>query len=239
MNETIMYTIIATLTGVVGTGLGGVISIFIKTKSNKFLSCMLEFSGGLMVSIVFLELLPSALEKSNIINVILGIAIGIFFMYMTQMISFKNSNSLIQVGLVMAIGIAMHNIPEGLAIGVSLEVDLALGMSLIIAILVHNVPEGIAFAMPLRMGGMKKVKIVVISIITGLATGVGGLIGVILGEISNNVVSLSLAIASGAMLFVVFYEIIPKSKEIYKGTLSSFFNLIGITFGILLRYVIR
>lgn len=239
MNETILYTILGTLCGAIGTGLGGVISLFTNKKSNKFLSCILEFSAGLMLTVVFLDLLPNALLITDFLTILLGILIGIFFINITECINFSNDNSYLKMGTMIAIGIAMHNLPEGLAIGVSFDTDFSLGLTIAVAILLHDIPEGLALAIPLKMGGMKAYKILLISIITGLATGLGGLIGVIVGKISENIIGLSLSIASGAMIFIVICEIIPKSKQIYRGTLSSFFNILGIIIGIMINCVLH
>ncbi|MFI3226327.1 MAG: ZIP family metal transporter [Clostridia bacterium] len=238
MNETVFFTLLGTLTGAVGTGLGGVISLCTKRKSSKFLSCILEFSAGLMLAVVFSDLLPNAFEKTNALITILGILIGILFMNITECITFNQKNSYLHIGTVLAIGIAMHNLPEGLAIGVSLDTDFTLGLSIAVAILLHDIPEGLALSIPLKMGGMKPLKILFIATATGLATGLGGLIGVILGKISDEIIGLSLGIASGAMIFIVICEIIPKSKQMYKGTLSAWFCLCGILVGILINSVL-
>lgn len=239
MNDTLLYTIWTTLVGVIGTGLGGVFALLIGKRSNKFLACILELSAGLMLAIIFLDLLPSAFAKTSISNVIFGIIFGILFMIFSENIAFEKHNSLIYVGITMAIGIAMHNIPEGLAIGVSLDVDRAMGISLMIAILLHNIPEGLAMSVPLKMGGMAKLKILLIAVLTGLATGVGGLIGIVVGNIGENTIGACLGLASGAMLYVVCVEIIRKSKQIYKGKLSSFACILGIILGVFLSEILK
>lgn len=238
MQDTIYYTFLTTLAGVIGTGIGGFLFILIGKRSNKFLSSMLEFSAGLMLAVIFLDLIPNALEKSNPLNVFLGIIIGIWFMNLTNSINFSHLNSYIQVGMVMAVGIAMHNIPEGLAMGAFFDVDFSAGISFMITILIHNIPEGLAFAIPLTMGGMKNWKILFIAIITGLSTGIGGFIGIILGNINDNFIASCLAIASGAMLFVVIHEMIPKSKTIYRGKISNWFNIMGIIIGIFIKCIV-
>lgn len=236
MNDTIFFTILGTLTGAVGTGLGGFISICTKRNSNKFLSFILQFSAGLMLSIIFLDLLPSAFQRTDGITIILGIIIGIFFMNIAEFLCSDSTNSFTQTGIVLAIAIAMHNLPEGLAIGVSFDTDFSLGLSIATAILLHNIPEGVALSIPLKMGGMNPFKILIIAILTGLATGIGGFLGVIIGKISDNIIGLSLSIASGAMLFIVILELIPKSKQIYNCTLK--FCFIGFFLGILIHCVL-
>ncbi|MFI3115438.1 MAG: ZIP family metal transporter [Clostridia bacterium] len=238
MNETIFYTLLGTLSGAIGTGLGGVFAICTNKKSNKFLSCILELSAGLMLSVVFLDLLPNAFLRTDFITNILGLLIGIFFMVLTKSVICDDNNSYQSIGMVLAVGIALHNLPEGLAIGVSLDADFSLGLSIALAILLHDVPEGLAMSIPLKMANMHPIKILCISIFAGLTTGLGGLIGVIIGKISDNIIGLSLSIASGAMIYVIIMELIPKSKEIYKGKLSSEFNMLGIILGVLVKTVL-
>lgn len=237
MNETIIYTLVGTLSGTFGTLIGGILSLCTDKKSSKFLSSIFELSAGLMLSVVFLDLLPNAVLKTDGFTVILGLLIGIFFMNITKSVVSCQKNSFLSMGKMLAIGIFLHNLPEGLAIGVALDADFNLGISIAIAILIHDIPEGLAMSIPLKMGGMKSWKILVIATITGLATGIGGFIGVFLGKISENIIGLSLSIASGAMIYVVIHEILPKSKQIYNGVLSSWFNILGIILGVLANII--
>ncbi len=231
-----LYILYITLAGSLGTGFGGILSLILPTKSKKFFCMVLELSAGLMTTVIFFDLLPNAMEKAKIFDVIFGFLTGIFFMIITECLTESKSNSLIRMGSFMAIGIALHNFPEGLALGVAFDFDLSLAWSLLIAIFVHDIPEGLAFALPLKMGGMKKAKIVAISIITGLATGFGGIFGMILGEISNNTIGFSLALASGAMFYIVFNSILPKSKTLCCSKMTFFANIVGIIVGILISH---
>lgn len=238
MNDTLFFTALSTVAGVLGTGIGGFLCIIINKKSNKFLSSILEFSAGLMLSVVFLDLLPNAIEKASNTNIFVGVILGILFMKQTTKIPFKSRNSYIKTGLIMAMSIALHNFPEGLAIGASFDVDFTFGLSIMIAILLHDIPEGLALSIPLKVGGMGKIKIIIIALMTGLATGVGGFFGVIVGGINESLIGSCLAIASGAMIYVVIMEMIPKSKQIYKGAISGWFNIFGIVFGVILFQIL-
>lgn len=146
-------TLIGLFFGTFGTTLGGIIGVIIKKHSNKFLSFILAFASGLMMSVICFDLLPEALEISNILNVMLGAVIGIVAMIFCDLLvekkfstntKFKNSkNSLLKTGIIVSIGLAIHNFPEGLAIGSGFEASLKLGLSLAIAICLHDIPEGI------------------------------------------------------------------------------------------------
>lgn len=150
--ELLKTTIMGLFFGTFGTTLGGILGVFIKRKSNKFLSFILSFASGLMMSVVCFDLIPEALEISNIFFVIVGIIIGIIAMIFCDLLvenkfSQKNSienqeNSLLKTGMIVSIGLAIHNFPEGLAIGSGFEASMRLGLSLAVAICLHDIPEG-------------------------------------------------------------------------------------------------
>ncbi len=151
-----------------------------------------------------------------------------------------NKISLFVAGIVMACAIALHNIPEGMTIGASYAVDNAvLGKSsLILAILIglHNIPEGMAVSVPLISGGMKKINAVLITASTGIPTIIGALLGYWLGEIGPMGLTLSLGFASGAMLYVVFGEILPQSILMYHSKLPAFSTIVGMLVGLLIIF---
>ena len=143
-------------------------------------------------------------------------------------------------GMVMASAIALHNVPEGMTIGASYASnDGAMGnAALVLAILIglHNIPEGMAVSVPLISGGMARWKAVLITACTGIPTIVGALLGYLLGEIGPMGLTLSLGFASGAMLYVVFGEILPQSILMYHSKLPAFSAIAGILAGILIIF---
>ena len=141
-------------------------------------------------------------------------------------------NHLIESGMIIAIGVALHNFPEGLAIGSGFDVSLILGINLALVIAFHDVPEGLAVALPMKAGGLKNVKILLYTCLSGLPTAFGALFGVLVGEISNIAITLCLSFAGGAMLYIVCGDIIPESKRLYGGRISTIGNILGILVGI-------
>ena len=143
-------------------------------------------------------------------------------------------------GIVMASAIALHNVPEGMTIGASYASnDGLLGTSaLILAVIIglHNIPEGMAVSVPLISGGMAKWKAVLITASSGIPTILGALLGYMLGEIGPLGLTLSLGFASGAMLYVVFGEILPQSILMYHSKLPAFSAIIGILAGMLIIF---
>ena len=146
-------------------------------------------------------------------------------------------------GLIMAAAIALHNIPEGMVIGSSFAKttdELILnraGITMAIVIGLHNIPEGMAVAVPLISGGMPKWKAVMITAITGAPTIIGALLGYYIGVLGPVALALALSFASGAMLYVVFAELIPESILMWKSKLPAMAILIGIVTGLIIIYI--
>ena len=242
MNEILKTTILGLFFGTFGTTLGGIIGVIIKKNSNKFLSFILAFASGLMMSIICFDLIPEALGISSIINIIIGIIIGIIVMIFCDIIVQKkfntnkrfekNENTLLKTGIIVSIGLAIHNFPEGLAIGSGFEASMKLGLSLALAICLHDIPEGISMAVPMKNGGMKISKVIFYVVLSGITTGIGAFFGAIVGSISQEVISICLSFAAGAMLYIVSGELIPESNQLYHGKMTAVGNMIGFIIGI-------
>ena len=144
-----------------------------------------------------------------------------------------NKNGLLTTGIIVSIGLALHNFPEGLAIGSGFGTSIVLGYSLAIAICMHDIPEGISMAVPMKAGGMKKTKVILYVILSGVTTGIGAFVGACIGGISEQIISMCLSFAAGAMLYIVSGELIPESNKLYNGRLSALGNIIGILIGLI------
>ncbi len=127
MSEILKTTLLGLFFGTFGTTLGGIIGVIIKKNSNKFLSFILSFASGLMMAVICFDLIPEALGISNLSNIVIGIILGIVGMIFCDLLVEKkfnnnkfsgNKNNLLKTGIVVSIGLAIHNFPEGLAIRV-------------------------------------------------------------------------------------------------------------------------
>ncbi len=124
MSELLKTTLVGLFFGTFGTTLGGIIGVLFKNTSNKFLSFILSLASGLMTAIICFNLIPEALEISLILNVLIGIIVGVIAMIMCDFLvekKFSNNkkytnNNLLKTGIIVSIGLAIHNFPEGLAI---------------------------------------------------------------------------------------------------------------------------
>jgi len=250
--------------GVVGMGLGGLFTAILGSRTDRMISIFLSFAGGVMVSVVLLELIPEAIEYSNVAVAILGLAMGALmvlvlhnimdkisgagksksklhgtyaeFFHQDEIISKKKS--MLRSGMVMLFAIGLHNIPEGLAMGAAGVHDAGLGLTIAIIIALHNIPEGMAVSAPLIAGGLSKTKSVILILLVGATTAIGAILGVVIGGISDTALALSFSIAGGAMLYVVFGEILPQSIVTNKDRVPTVFALVGTVVGMLLTEII-
>ena len=152
-------------------------------------------------------------------------------------------SGLFLAGLVMAAAIALHNVPEGVVIGASFArtVDQILsnrgGLIMALVIGLHNIPEGMAVAVPLISGGMRKWQAVGVTALSGAPTILGAVMGFLIGAISPTALVVSLSFASGAMLYVVFGELLPESILMWKSKLPATAAILGIITGLIIIYL--
>lgn len=277
-------TLVTLISGAGGTGLGGLIGALFKSESNRTISLLLAFAGGVMTAMVCFDLLAEAEEAANqvtehgVLLVILAVALGVAVVYLLNHLIDRKTRkevshtadadhpethddidelvhadhlnmhkrhhdsklSLFVAGVVMACAIALHNIPEGMTIGASFAVssDLMWGTGMIMAVLIglHNIPEGMAVAVPLISGGTGRVKATLITAACGLPTVLGAWLGFWLGDIGPLGLTMSLGFASGAMLYVVFGEIMPESYLIYRSKLPAFAVMVGLALGMFMIF---
>ena len=276
----VLGTLILTtaIAGVAGTGLGGLIGALLQKDSNRIVSLLLSFAGGVMLSVVSFDLVVEAIETGvGIGTVIFAIALGVAVIYILNRIIDKKTNpelehidethpktaddldelihsdhlehhyknkdsklSLFVAGIVMACAIALHNVPEGMTIGAAYASNNGAmgGAAIVLAVLIglHNIPEGMAVSVPLIAGGMRKWKAVLITASSGIPTIVGALLGFALGELGPVGLALSLGFASGAMLYVVFGEILPQAILMYHSKLPAFSAIGGMLVGLLIIF---
>lgn len=257
---------ITALAGIGGTGLGGLTACLLRRDSEKTISLLLSFAAGVMTAVVCFDLLTDAVKPENsatptgIWMVAAGVLVGyaavaVLNAWIDGRAGLTGGNgapggpgtggrarSLLVAGAVMAAAIALHNVPEGMVIGASFARETAArspvreGLVLAAVIGLHNIPEGMAVAVPLISGSMPKVKTVLITAATGAPTVLGALAGYCLGTIGPRMLALSLSFASGAMLYVVFGELLPESSQMWHSHLPALAAVIGMLVGLVIVY---
>ncbi|NLC12269.1 MAG: ZIP family metal transporter [Firmicutes bacterium] len=242
MNGVLQVSLIGLLAGVIGTASGGIVVFFLKNPRKELLSFVLGFSGGIMLAIVFSDLIPEAIEAGNMVSAILGLCLGVILILILDLKLphfhiFETDNEyacFLRTGVILGLGIAMHNLPEGIAIGAGYMASPALGFALAFTIALHNVPEGMAMAGPLCVGGMRIRQIFLFTGLAGLPMGIGAFIGAYVGLLSPLILSLALGFAGGAMLYIIFNELIPGSQSLSSGYAGTFGAVFGTMAGIII-----
>ncbi|MCL1991436.1 MAG: ZIP family metal transporter [Spirochaetes bacterium] len=245
------------LAGIGGMALGGLVSVIMLRKPSEKITCwMMSFAAGVMVSIVFFGLLPETLELASVAVSIFGLVLGIVVIMALNRIvdriahareeewglhhthegfyhadEFIKSPKALKSGVLLLIAIALHNIPEGMAIGAGGTHDYRIGSLLALMIALHNIPEGMAVAAPLLAGNINRWKVLLITALCGSTTLIGGFVGILIGGVSDFAVALSLSAAGGAMLYIVFGEMIPLAAVMTKTRTASVVTLFGIIVG--------
>ena len=237
----IMQALIATIFTYLITALGAAIVFFFKKISKNIMDAMLGFAAGVMTAASYFSLLAPAIESSIELELtpwlitFLGFAAGGLLLFIAdkvfdKLISKKNKRILMLIS-----SITIHNIPEGLAVGIAFgsifygingattlsAIMLAIGIGL------QNFPEGSAVSIPLIREGMSRKKAFFYGQLSGIVEPIAGVIGAILVLKVRILLPFFLAFAAGAMIYVVVSELIPESQSNEKKDLMALFTIIG------------
>ncbi len=244
LTDLLVITLIGLIAGVVGTSAGGLSVVLIGKIKDEVLSVLLGFSAGVMVAITFLELIPHAVEDYSIWTATLGILLGIGIIGIIDMKlphrhfsmfidGDKERGKQLKTGVLLSLGIAMHNLPEGVAIGVAFLESFELGIGVALLMAIHNFPEGMAVGAAMCVGGVKSSKVALVTILAGVPMGIGTFIGRSLEGVSDLTLSIAFGFAAGAMLYIVFDELIPDAHRKMKGHYAIMGILSGIILGLI------
>lgn len=218
------------------TAAGASLVFFFKTMNRAVLDGMLGFTGGVMVAASYWSLLAPAIEMSEgegfikVIPAASGFLMGALFLFALDKtlphlhINFKETEGIKspwQRTTLLVLAITLHNIPEGLAVGVLFggvaagipEASIAGAVTLAIGIGIQNFPEGIAVSMPLRRMGMSRRKSFMYGQSSAIVEPIAGVIGAFAVTFFTPILPYALAFAAGAMIFVVVEEVIPETQQ--------------------------
>lgn len=241
MNLTNIF-LIGLVAGVVGTGAGGIVAILTHRKTKLPFSTLLGLAAGIMLAVIFEELIAHAIEDGGLIVGTVGVMLGILIMMALDTFlphkelsddSGGHNVSLRRVGVLIGIGIAMHNFPEGVAIGASYAREPVIGLTLAIVLVLHNIPEGMAMAVPLAGGGVPSLKVLWFTALAGIPMGIGSLLGGLIGQTSPIMLGLGLGFAGGAMLYITCHELIPGAQKRAHGHAAT----VGIAVGAIVTLI--
>lgn len=147
------------------------------------------------------------------------------------------SHTLHTAGLVLAVAVALHNMPVGMAIGATFA-GAARGGGILAALIIglHNIPEGMSIAAPLLAGGSRPAAAIGIAALSGLPTILGALLGYGAGTMNPLLLAISLSFAAGAMLYVIFGELLPEGEHLWQSRLSGLSTMLGMLLGMALIF---
>lgn len=239
INNTTYLVIFGSLVSLLGTMVGASLGVLIKNPSKKVLGSVIGFAGGIMLSVVVFDLIPEALNKwsfkGTLFFCILGIVLVIFA---DTKIKINNVNLHTKVAVITAIGLMIHNFPEGVIMGCGFAAGGTLGIKMALIIGIHDIPEGIAVSAPLMASDIKIYKILIYAFLTAFPTVLGTLLGAFISHISTNVLGACLSFASGIMLYVVCGEMIPESSKLWDGITSTLGVLAGVIVGLIITHIL-
>ena len=233
--------LIATLFTYLVTALGASIVFFFKKISKNIMDAMLGFAAGVMISASYFSLLGPAIESSTILNLtpwsttFIGFFMGGLLLYTTDIFFTKILGKKKKRILMLISSITIHNIPEGLAVGIAFGsvfygIEGATTLSAImlaIGIGLQNFPEGSAVSIPLLREGMNRKKAFFYGSLSAIVEPIFGVIGAILVLKVRILLPFFLSFAAGAMIYVVVSELIPESQTNEKKNLMALFTIIG------------
>lgn len=236
----VMQAFLATMLTYAFTVAGSSLVFFFKKVNRNVMDALLGVAGGVMIAASFFSLIAPAIDRAESLGQIpwLIVSIGFFLggvlLFITDKLSSKVlKNAADKKNFMLMLSITMHNIPEGMVVGLAFGsivyggVTVSSALMLALGIGIQNFPEGSSISLPLRRSGMSRTKAFFLGQISGIVEPIAGVIGALLVLQIEWILPISLAFAAGAMIYVVVEEIIPESQTNKRKDLMAFFTLIG------------
>lgn len=253
-NSNILFAFLLTLIAGLSTGIGSIISLYVKQTNIKFLSASLGFSAGVMIYISMIELFPASKESLCLIYgssggyliTTLSFFTGILLIALIDKLvpsfhnphEFKDSedmeqmskkNDLLRLGMFSALAITIHNFPEGIATFSAALKDGMLGISIAIAVAIHNIPEGIAVSVPIYYSTGNRKKAFIYSFASGLSEPLGAIIGyfILRRFLNETMFGIVFAVVAGIMVYISLDELLPSAEKYGKHHLAIYGLILG------------
>ena len=254
MDPILFVVCLTAATGVGGLALGGVLAALFKRESPRGTSLLLSFTAGLMLAIVALDMVPEAVEAAPWRPMApLTLVGGFVVTYLLNCWIDKGAHhedagdphqcacghhDLHTAGLVLAAAVALHNVPVGMAVGAAVAVEGICLASVLAAVTIglHNLPEGMSIAIPLLHDGSRTWSAIGVAALSGLPTVAGALAGYFVGSEAPAALAAALSLAGGAMLYVVFFELLPEASLQWRSRWSILATVVGFALGVLLIF---
>ena len=241
MENNVTIALVLTALAGLSTTIGSLLGLFVRKPGPRFMSATLGFSAGVMVMVSFVELLQTSIESIGFLSANFGFFAGIFgilvidFLIPHEYVGHKDQagkqsdKRLLRTGLFVALGIGIHNFPEGMATFAGTLKDVGLGTSIAIAIAIHNIPEGLAVSVPVYAATGSRRKAFLWSFLSGLAEPVGAGIAALflIPILTPTLLGWILAAVAGIMVFISLDELVPASRSFGQEHISIIGVIIG------------
>lgn len=225
--------LLAVLAGL-STTVGSVIVIFTREPSKRFMAFTMGFAAGVMILVSFVELLAEAIEEIGFGLAHLAFFGGIAFIFLLDLVipheygaehqktGEQVEGPRLKTGLLVALGIGIHNFPEGMAIFVGAMGNIKVGVAIAVAIGIHNIPEGLAVAAPVFAATRSKKKAFIWSFLSGASEPLGAVLAalILLPFLNKTLLGVMLASVAGIMVFISLDELVPSACEYEKEHLA-------------------
>lgn len=248
--ENILYSIVGVLIPFIGTSFGSSFVFFMKKNmSENFKKIIVGFASGVMIAASVWSLILPAVEmaeaqgKISWIPAGVGFALGVGFLIFINKLAkkFENNGNGKKLNMLF-FSVTLHNVPEGMAVGVCFAgflagnagISLAEAIVLAVGIAIQNIPEGAIISMPQKMQGVSKKQAFLQGVLSGIVEPISAIVTILLINIVVPVLPYLLSFAAGAMIYVVIEELVPEMHEGKK----SMLGVIGVTFGFIVMMVL-
>jgi len=227
MPGNVAIALVLTALAGLSTTIGSLLGIFVRKPGPRFMALTLGFSAGVMILVSFVELLAGGIEAVGF-----GLAHVAFFAGMLGMFLIDSlipheymaerhktegraQETLLKTGLLVALGIGIHNFPEGMATFAATLQDVSLGVAIAVAIAIHNIPEGLAVSAPVYVATGSRSRAFLWSFLSGVAEPAGAAVAalVLLPFLNATVLGLMLSVVAGIMVFISLDELVPVARS--------------------------
>lgn len=227
MEKNFITALILTTVAGLSTTFGSILGLFLREPGPRFMSTTLGFSAGIMIMVSFGELLQESIKSIGFLSAHTGFFAGILGMFLIDVSiphdyvgqhdhSEKNDHQrLLKTGYFLALGIGIHNLPEGMVTFIGSLEDLSLGTAIAVAIAIHNIPEGLAISIPVYAATGSRKKAFLWSFLSGVAEPVGAAIAAVflVPILTQSLLGWMLALVAGIMVFISLDELMPVSRS--------------------------
>ncbi len=224
MSGVVLLALLLSFLAGISTTIGAVAAFFIKKPTHRILCLTLGFSAGAMISVSFVELLTKSMEGIGFLRANLAFFVGMIIIfvidvlvpheYIAEKVESKDPK-LMRTGILTALGIAIHNFPEGFATFAGCLYSIEVGVLLAVAIAIHNIPEGMAVSIPIFYATGSKRKAFLYSFASGMFEPIGAVIGAafLLPFMTDYLIGYVLAFVAGIMVYISFDELLPAAHR--------------------------